>query len=246
MSKQPYAPSCKIARSRRPSRTLLILLLGVGVWLNGCALLAPEDEADEEAEEVAPDTAAEREEAMEDYIAMVERAQEEPEAVDYAELRRRYIETPFYQPYAGREQRLADRMLTAYEEGQQEEAMELAASILQHNYVSLEAHYVVARIYEERGDARRAERHQHALHALFDAIRATGDGESRSRAFQVISTREQQAFLSLYNLQPLGSELHQDELGSHDEVTVLDPDSDEEFELWFDVTLPTNQGMDGS
>lgn len=221
---------------------LVFVLLGGGFALSGCAMLTPDEAAEEEAA-AEEDPGAEAEAAMEEYIAMVERAQQEPEAVDYGELRQLYIQTPFYQPYAGREQRLADRMFEAHEQGLQDEALELAGSILQHNYVSLEAHYVAARIYEERGDTRRAERHRHALRSLFEAIRATGDGESRARAFQVISAREQQAFLSLYNLQPLGSELHQDELGSHDEVTVLDPDSEEEFSLWFDVSLPTNRGI---
>ncbi len=235
----PGRPGMKANRSpgARGLRSVRWLWPLCAALLAGCATMETEPE-EPEITEAAID-------AQNRYIELVEKAQGDYASVDYAEMRELYTRTGFYRPYGGREARLVDRMHEALERGDENEALDLAGRILQHNYVSLEAHYVAWRAYEAMDDSRRAERHHHVLRALFDAIAESGDGDARSSAFHVISPREMQAFLALYNLDPLGSEVHADELGSHDRVTVYDPEEDEEFELWFDISIPTNMGLDG-
>ena len=223
----------------RPGWLLLLLLAGcAGPGPEGVDS-QPEPPASEDAGWV-PDQAA-----TEQYIEQVELAQQDHEAVDYAELRSLFAQTPFYQPYAGAEQQFSDSMFQALERGRHSDALNLAGRILQENYVSLDAHYVARAVYTQRGDQRRRQRHDHALRALFTAIRDSGDGQSRGSAFSVISTRELQSFVSLYGLELLDSELEADELGTHDRVVVRDPASEEEYELWFDISRQWQRGFDG-
>ncbi len=179
------------------------------------------------------------------YVELVELAQHSARDVDYAELRDVYVRTPYYQPYAGAEQQFSQAMFEALDDGRHQRALALASRILQENYVSLDAHYVARQVYAARGDQRRHQRHDYILRALFAAIRDSGSGESRRAAFQVISSREIQSFVALYGLNLIDSELEADEIGTHDRVTARDPDSNEEFELWFDISTQWRRGFDG-
>lgn len=220
--------------------SLFVLLAG----LLACASPPTQPEEEETApatpELWSPDPAAESR-----YIELVEAAQSDPEAVDYAEMRELYIRTRFYQPYAGGEQQFSEGMFRALDAGQDRDALNLATRILQENYVSLDAHYVARQVYANRGDSRRRDRHDHALRALFRAVRDSGDGESRASAYRVISTQELATFVSLYGLDLIENEFTVDELGPFDRVVARDPRRDREFELWFDITPQWTRGFDG-
>ncbi|MCP1728182.1 hypothetical protein J2T60_002182 [Natronospira proteinivora] len=231
------------SQSAQPGHRGLIPWLLAALLLTACATPGPEvEEAAVDREQAAwvPDPAA-----AEGYIERVEQAQQDHEAVDYAELRTLFVKTSFYQPYAGAEQQFSDTMFQALDAGRYGDALRLAGRILEENYVSLDAHYVARAVYAQRGDQRRRERHDHVLRALFSAIRESGDGESRASAFSVISTRELQSFVSLFGLELLDSDLEADELGTHDRVVVRDPDNDQEYELWFDISSQWQRGFDG-
>ncbi|MDQ2069770.1 DUF4919 domain-containing protein [Natronospira bacteriovora] len=231
---------------KTPNHAIRLLILAFLVTaLGACATptAAPEDtEASEPAvaEIWQPDPAAEAR-----YIELVETAQRDPGAVDFAELRELYIRTHFYQPYAGAEQQFSAGMFRALENRRDGEALNLAARILEENYVSLDAHYVARQVYANRGDQRRRDRHDQTLRALFQVIRASGDGESRATAYRVISSQELNTFISLYGLDMIENELAVDELGPFDRVVAHDPRRDREFEIWFDITPQWTRGFDG-
>jgi len=235
------------AHCQYPGWTRWVLLLGLIALIaliQACA--GPTPTADEEGEapaaevEWVPDP-----EATERYISKVESAQSDHESVDYGLMRELFVQTLFYQPYAGAEQQFSEAMFESLERNQDRDALRLAGRILEENYTSLDAHYVARTVYAQRGDQRRRDRHDHILRALFESIRNSGDGDSRGSAFQVISTRELQTFISLYGLTLVDSDLEADELGTHDRVLVRDPDTDEEFELWFDISHQWRRGFDG-
>jgi len=220
-------------------------LIAVCLFMTACAS-APEAP---EAGETDPPPAAQPwqpdADAQTRYIELVEQAQSDHASVDYEELRELYVRTLYYQPYAGAEQQFSDAMFESLERGRLDHALQLAGRILEENYVSLDAHYVARQVYADRGDERRRARHDYMLRALFQAIRDSGDGEGRGSAYQVISTREVQTFIALYGLDVMESDLEADELGTHDRIVVRDPLTDEQHELWFDISAQWHRGFDG-
>lgn len=223
-----------------PLRSLMPLAF---LLLVACA--GPQPETEQESGPPAPEDWQPSESAQERYVALVEQAQSDHEAVDYDKLRDLYVQTRFYQPYAGAEQQFADAMLRALERERHGEALSLAGRILRENYVSLDAHYAARAVYAARDDERRRRRHDYILQALFDSIEASGDGESQASAYEVISTRELQSFISLYGLELVDSEFQADELGAFDRAVVRDPDSGDETAVWFDVSSQWRRGFSG-
>lgn len=224
--------------------SLLVLLFSLGL-LAGCATTPGADGGETDETQAAPEPWQPRAEARQRYIELVERAQENFEQVDVGEMRAAFIQTRFYQPYAGAEQQLVDAMFDALEDDRMERALSLAGRILQDNYVSLDAHYVAREVYEERGDDHRRRRHDHLLRDLFNTIQGTGDGNGPETAFEVISTREMRSFLALYGLELVDSEFSVDVDQAYDQAQVRNPATDEELVLWFDVTPQWRRGFDG-
>lgn len=239
MSRQVRLWSMKKRLDRLQWLLAALMLAGVAA----CA--SPPVQPDEEPEAAPPELWAPDPAAEHRYIELVESAQSDPQAVDYAEMRELYTRTRFYQPYAGGEQQFSEAMFRALDGGRDNDALHLATRILQENYVSLDAHYVARQVYANRGDTRRRDRHDHTLRALFQAIRNSGDGESRASAYRVISSHELATFVSLYGLDLIENELSVDELGPFDRVVARDPRRDRQFELWFDITPQWTRGFDG-
>lgn len=232
-------------RSASPRLSRLMVLLFSFSLLAGCVTTPGTDGGETDETQVAPEPWEPRAEARRRYIELVESAQENFEQVDVAEMRAAFIQTRFYQPYAGAEQQFAEAMFEALDNERMDRALSLAGRILQDNYVSLDAHYVAREVYEERDDARRRRRHDHLLRDLFDAIQATGDGSGPETAFEVISTREMHSFLALYGLELIDTEFSVEVDRAYDQARVQNPATDEEFVLWFDVTPQWRRGFDG-
>lgn len=223
---------------------LLVLLISLGLFA-GCAATPDADDDDSDNTQAAPEPWQPRAESRRRYIELVESAQENFEQVDVSELRSAFIETHFYQPYAGAEQQLSEAMFEALDDERMDRALSLAGQILQENYVSLDAHYVAREVYKERGDDRRRRRHDHLLRDLFDTIQGSGDGDGSKTAFEVISTREMHSFLALYGLDLVDTEFTVDGDRAYDQARVRNPATDKEFVLWFDVTPQWRRGFDG-
>lgn len=233
------------SRLASPRLSGLMVLLFSFSLLAGCVATPGPDGGETDETRAAPEPWEPRAEARRRYIELVERAQENFEQVDVAEMRAAFVQTRLYQPYAGAEQQLADAMFDALDDERMERALSLAGRILQDNYVSLDAHYVAREVYEERGDDRRHRRHDHLLRDLFNLIQASGDGNGPETAFEVISTREMRSFLALYGLELIDSEFSVDVDRAYDKARVHNPATDEEFVLWFDVTPQWRRGFDG-
>jgi hypothetical protein len=216
--------------------TLLWLALLI---LSACQVTPPEPAPDEPLA-WRPDPAAESR-----YRVLVEQAQRNPRAVDFRELREVYTRTRWYQPYGGPEHSFGQRAFEALEAGRFARALEFADRILEHNFVSLNAHYVAREACQAQGMEDEAAWHDYTLRGLFESIRASGDGMAPESAFWVVSTSEIKAFLELYNLELIEDEFMVTELGPFDRMDVRQRDTGERFRLYFDIRAQWERGFHG-
>jgi hypothetical protein len=159
-------------------------------------------------------------------------------SIDFAALREAYATSPRYDPYPTDASRLKTSLFDAFAAKDCPRATDIAAKILDANYVNIDAHLIAGRCYGETGDAQRADFHQAIARGLLAAIAQTGDGESPETAFVVIAVDEELSFLRAQ-----GYEVSDQALVNHagrriDRVEATDSDTGDAVVVFFDVERP--------
>ena len=91
-----------------------------------------------------------------DYSVLLAKVKDFDKTVDFKALRLAYTKTPDYNPY-GRDNSKDDAMGKALEERKFEEAIKIAQTILEKNYVHIFAHFVSRIAYKELGDQKKSD-----------------------------------------------------------------------------------------
>jgi hypothetical protein len=174
--------------------------------------------------------------AKKKYEALLEKAKRGEGAVDYGALRLAFFETEDYSPLAGM---MVYRPLWGLV-GQSNwaEAVKLADSVLEKNYVDANAHMVAYIARRELKEEEKAALHRRWAEGLLESIKTGGDGKSPQTAWHVISISEEYAVLRSMNLNPVGQALVNDKGHSYDVMTVTDPQSRAESRFFFNVDKP--------
>jgi hypothetical protein len=185
---------------------------------------------------LAPARAAET--SAQGYDELVARLKGGDTSIDFAALREAYAASPRYDPDPGEARRLKTSLFDAFAAKDCPRATDIAAKILEANYVNIDAHLIAGRCYGETGDAKRADFHQAIARGLLAAIAQTGDGESPETAFAVIAAEEEWSFLRAQ-----GYEVSDQALISHagrriDRVEATDSDTGDAVVVFFDVERP--------
>jgi Domain of unknown function (DUF4919) len=171
-----------------------------------------------------------------DYNALLERVKKSDSSVDFTELRLSFYQSPQYNP---------DRPMMTYRplwgavaQMNYTEAIKIAESVLEGNFVEVNAHMVAQIAYQETGNAERAQFHQYMTEGLLNSIKSKGDGKSIETAFHVISINEEYALLRSIGLRPFEQSLLEDKGSQFDALKVVDPLTNEQSVVYFNVDLP--------
>jgi hypothetical protein len=172
------------------------------------------------------------------YDAMVARLKGGDTTLDFEALREAYAASPHYDPYGEAASRLKTTLFDAFAAKDCRRATDIAAKILEANYVNIDAHLIADRCYRQMGDAERADFHQAIARGLLGAIAQTGDGHSPETAFVVIAVEEEYSFLRAQ-----GYEVSDQALVNHagrrlDRVEATETDTGDAAVVFFDVERP--------
>ena len=170
------------------------------------------------------------------YAELVEKIKKTLLLDDIEEIRRVYVNTEYYDPYSVDADDLEKNMFEGIRNEDWVKCLENATKILDSNYISLDAHYGAMTCADGSGDNTKSEFHRKVLRGLLDAIRKTGDGKSEDSAFLCTSTGEVWSFIGMHGYRVAGKSLEMTEGRTFDVMKVVDPDTDKEFEWYFDVT----------
>lgn len=151
-------------------------------------------------------------------------------------LRLYYTETPRYNPYAANEAQQA--MFIALKEKQYKKVLEHAQSILEKNFVNIDAHFGCAVAYKELGEQDRYKFHQFVMYGLVDSILSSGDGKTPETAYHVISVDEEYAVLNTLGFKVVKQSLIESKGHSYDKMEVMHTKSKEIRVIYFNVDMP--------
>jgi Domain of unknown function (DUF4919) len=175
-------------------------------------------------------------EEKQSYAVLLQRVKAFDRTVDFRALRLSYSETPEYNPYSNNNAH--DLMFSALRDKRYEDALLAAQSILEKNYVDLDAHFVCRIAYKNMGNSEKNDYHQFVLQGLVDSIYASGDGSTPEKAPVVIDVKEEYFLLNTSGLEAVkNSSLR---LGNHDydRMEVKNKKTGEKMILFFNIDIP--------
>lgn len=171
------------------------------------------------------------------YSDLLERLQAADMTIDFSELRQSYIQSDEYKPYRDDILENQTKMQKALKKGDFAKARTAAESILNKDYLNLEAHLICQICSDSLGDVGRAQFHGWVLDGLLDAILASGDGLTQATAYHVLTVSEEYAVLDVLGLRSEQQSLeHGDDGSSYDVFRAKDKSSGEKREIFFDIT----------
>ena len=157
--------------------------------------------------------------------------------IDFARLRISYMDSPEYK--AAKDTSDAEKAMgTALSAKDYPTALKNAETVLDNQYVNLDAHFVAYVANRELGNTDQAAFHQAVFRGLIDSIRNSGDGKSTATAWVVISVHEEYVMLRVLGYRPSQqSEMHKDG-HDYDEMKVKKLDDGTDATFYFNVDIP--------
>ncbi len=174
------------------------------------------------------------------YELYLERIENGDTAIDFADFRMAFSESPLYDPYGsdkltGKDEDGLSLVRSALNDSNFSKAAEILEGLLAHSYVNISAHLYAIAAYEGLGDVTKANHHRSMYRGLVKSIFASGDGETPETAFVVISTDETYYILHLLELQTVQQALVPHGGSNYDLMTAKDRNTGETVELYFNV-----------
>ena len=170
------------------------------------------------------------------YETLLEKVKQKDPSVNFTELRHAFYESPNYNPYAPM---MSYRPLNAaIAQKNYEEALKIAEGVLAKNFVEINAHIVAEIAYRETGNAEKAAFHKYIVEGLLNSIKASNDGKSKEKAFEVISINEEYGLIRTLGVKPIQQALVEDKGHSYDVITVVDPQTNQQSQIFFNIDKP--------
>lgn len=175
------------------------------------------------------------------YVEQLALVKGRSKEADFTKLRLAYTDTQYYHPYMPQN---LDSVFGALEAEDYAACNRHALAILDPHIINIGANYAAMVCHKALGLEDKSSYHRFILDGLLSSIVNSGDGKSPETAFTVISTGELYAFLNLSGLQATGQSLIHDNGRAYDLMDVTDSETEESFQLYFDITLQMSRGFD--
>jgi hypothetical protein len=170
------------------------------------------------------------------YDALLEKVKQKDPSVNFTELRHAFYESANYNPQSPM---MTYRPLNAaIAQKNYEEALKVAEGVLSKNFVEINAHMAAQIAYRETGNAEKADFHKFMVDGLLNSIKSSMDGKSKEKAFEVISINEEYGLIRSLGLRPIQQALQEDKGHYYDVITVVDPQTNQQSQLYFNIDKP--------
>lgn len=172
-----------------------------------------------------------------DYYQLLARLKNNDTNVDFLALRLAYTRTPEYKPY-GADESAKDAAFAALQKKDFAEAVRSAQTVLEKNYVDLDAHLMCRIAYREMGNSERYNFHSAVLKGLVGSLYASGDGTTPETAIVVISVPEEYFLLNANGLKSMKSSALGKNGHDYDMMDVENRKTGEKKTLYFNTDIP--------
>jgi hypothetical protein len=172
------------------------------------------------------------------YSELVARVRSGQTDVDFAALRNAYAEDAAYDPYGSKLGVLLQDMTDALKEQDCTTAMARAQSILELNFVHIDAHFVSG-ICQRRAGNEAVGRHSIAFaRGLLSSIVKSGNGKRPETAYHVVTIAEEYNVLRGLRIEKQTQSLINANGHSYDLHEGKSPDSDAKVAIYFNIDRP--------
>lgn len=172
-----------------------------------------------------------------DYYARVKKLKNNDINVDFQALRLSYTKTQDYKPY-GADDSVKDAAFDALNKNNYAEAVRQAESLLETNYVDLDAHMLCRIAYSEMGNLEKAAFHNSVLKGLVSSLYASGNGANPEKAIVVISVREEYFLLNTNGLKLIKNSSFTANGHQYDKMDVESKKTAEKTVIYFNIDTP--------
>lgn len=177
------------------------------------------------------------------YDEMVQQLKGGNFSIDFTDLRMKYAASPGYDPEAG-----SDQVKSMYEKLNKNDykaALAIANSVLDQQYVNIDAHMIASLAYDGLNDKASAEQHHNIAVGLINSILHSGSGASQSSPYVVISIGEEYALMRVLGWMPRKQSYIKEGKRSFDSIEAVDTKAHSIVTVYFDVSL-SDQHMEKS
>jgi tetratricopeptide (TPR) repeat protein len=143
-------------------------------------------------------------------------------SADWLALRRAYADSPELDPLGVKSLMERKAMNDAYSAGDFQKAVTTAKSLLDRNYVDIDANVTCDLAYQKLGKPELARAHRKIFLGLAQSIIGTNDGKSPEKAFEVITISEEHSVLEALRLKPVSQGLFKQSGHSYDVWSASD------------------------
>lgn len=143
--------------------------------------------------------------------------------IDWQALRLAYADSDEFDLFGARTDAARKAMFQALNTGDYKAAIASAQTIIDQDFVDIDAHVVSDLAYQQLGETAAAKRHHDIALGILRSIR-TGDGSSPAQAFTVITVAEEYGVMRAFAMKVTGQDLVRDSGHSYDKLNALDPD----------------------
>jgi hypothetical protein len=180
--------------------------------------------------------------ATAEYKALMERAKNGDQTVDFRRLRLAYADSDAYGKADTDGQKEA--MWAALNAKDFHAAIKNADAVLEGDYADMDAHFVKSAAYSELRQTDLSDIQKFIFRGLLKSITDSGDGKTPETALQVIQVHEEYVVLHSKGVGlPKSQSLVQSKDHSYDKIVFNDPDNGQETVLYFNVDIPIKHGL---
>ncbi len=169
------------------------------------------------------------------YEEMVGRLKQGDLSVDFTDLRMKYAASPQYEPEEGSEE--VGKMYQALNKNDFQGALDIANSVLEKQYVNIDAHMVASAAYAGLNNDALSKLHHDIATGLLRSILGSGNGARVETAYKVISVAEEYALMRAMGWRPQKQSYLPQGARSYDKMEMLDTKDNSTLTVYFDTTL---------
>jgi hypothetical protein len=158
--------------------------------------------------------------------------------MDATELRFAFARSALYSPYGTTVEDMVREAFGLLEAGRAEEALSRSREAIGMCFVCGGAHLAALNACMKLGNVEAARGHAGVARALQSSICPGEDSGTEACPCRVISISEERYYVNMLGHQVTGQGLVFTEQGPLDRLDVLDPETGESYDLYFDVSIP--------
>jgi hypothetical protein len=172
-----------------------------------------------------------------DYAALMTAANEGDPGTDYTAMRQAYVMTRDYDPFGEKTNLLIRDGEAAYVAKDCKTALEKFKAAIALNFTLSDAHALSADCLEQAGDKAGEKREEAIAQGLFDSLIGSGDGESPSTAFHIVTAHEEGVILAVAGVDGKGKSTIDTDQGPVEKIDIVDTATGKKGAVFFNVSV---------